>query len=84
MHALSCERVQIGGQRSNQGLSFAGAHFRNFPIVQRDAAEKLFVEMAHAQDAPACFPHCGEGLDEQIIRRFAAARTLPENVGSRA
>ena len=47
VYALSSQGVQISRQSGNEGFAFASAHFRDFSVMQRDAAQKLHVEMAH-------------------------------------
>ena len=41
--------VQIGRQRSYQGLALAGAHFGDPSLVKHHAADQLHVEMTHTQ-----------------------------------
>ena len=48
VNAFAFERVEIDGQRRNQGLAFASLHFGNDAPVQDHAAHELHVEVALA------------------------------------
>ena len=70
MNAAAGERVQINRQRGHQGLSFAGLHFRDFSVVQHDAAHELHVEVTHVQGALRRLAADGERFRQQIAQRF--------------
>ena len=65
--AVARQRVQIGGQRGDEGLALAGLHLGHPAEVQGRAAHDLHVEVALAQRALARFPHGGERLGEQLV-----------------
>ena len=73
MHALSGQGVQENRKRSDKGFSFAGRHFRYFPLMQGDSADELHVIMHHVPHygIPACrpriFPHGLVPLDMHEI-----------------
>ena len=73
--ALARERVEVGGQRRDQRLAFAGLHLGDLAFVEHRAADELDVEVAHVQHAPAGLPDDGKRFDEQIVERLAPART---------
>ena len=83
VHALAGERVEIRGQRGDQRLALAGAHFRDLAVVQHHPADQLDVEVAHLQDPLAGLADDGERLGEQRVERFAALDALPERGGLR-
>jgi hypothetical protein len=74
MHAIAGQRIEVGGQRCDQRLAFAGAHFGDLPVVQDHAADQLDVEVAHAQ-AFAGLANDGEGFRQQRIQRLTIGRT---------
>ena len=73
MHALAGQGVEVDGQRGSQGFALAGAHFRNFALVQRHAAHQLHVKVAHLHDALGAFAHHGKGLGQDGIQGFAGS-----------
>ena len=81
MHALAAQRVQIDRQRGRQRLAFAGAHFGNFAVVQRHAAEHLHVEVTHLHHALAAFPNHRKRLGQQRVQRFALGNPVFELLG---
>ena len=48
VNAFAVERVEIGGQRGDERLAFAGLHFGDLAVVQDHAADHLHVVVAHA------------------------------------
>ena len=70
VHTAAGQRIQVGGQRSDQRLAFAGAHFGDLPVVQTHAADQLHVEMAHLQGSFASFAHHRERLGHDRVERF--------------
>ena len=78
VHALAFERIQVGGQRGDQRLAFAGSHFGDLAAVQDDAADQLHVEMTHVQEAAAGFAHHGEGFDQEVVQRRALSEFFLE------
>ena len=81
MHALAPQGVEIGGERGDQRLAFAGLHLGDGAAVQHYAADQLHVEVAHLQVAPAGFPDDRERLRQQVVERFAAVDPRAEFVG---
>ena len=67
--ALTGERIQVAGQRSDEGFTFTGLHFGDFSAVEDGAADHLDVEVAHADDAHAGFADDGKGFGQQIVER---------------
>ena len=62
VYALSGDRVQIGGQRRDQRFAFTRFHFGDLAVVKDHAADKLDIEVAHVQDAPASLAHDSESV----------------------
>ncbi len=71
MHALARERVQVGGQGSDQGLALARLHLRDCAAVEDDAPDELDVEVAHVEHAPASLAHDREGLGKKGVQALA-------------
>ena len=71
VNALAGERIQVSGQRGDQGLTFTGAHLRDFPLVQYNTAYQLHVIMAHLYCAPTRFAHDGKCFGQDVFQRFA-------------
>jgi len=69
--AAAGERVQVAGQRGDEGLSLAGLHLGDLALVEHVAADELDVEVAHPQGAEAGLPGEREGLREQLVERPA-------------
>ena len=78
MDALAGERVQVDGQRGDQGLALAGLHFRDLAVVQDHAADELDVEMALAEGAAAGLADHGEGFRQQVVQRRAIGQAGAE------
>ena len=72
--ALAFERVQIGGQRRDERLAFAGLHLGDLALVQHRAADELHVEVPHVQHAAAGLADDGERFGQQIVERLAVRR----------
>ncbi len=81
VHALGGQRVQIGRQRCDQRLAFAGAHLGDLALVQHHAADQLHVEVTHAERAARRLAHRGERVRQQVCDGLAARQTLAEFVG---
>ena len=78
MGALAVERVEVHRQRGGERFAFAGLHLGDRAVMDRGAAEQLHVEVPHAERAAAGLAHQGEGLDEQLVERLAAAGAVAE------
>src|ERR1700732_4386962 len=82
MDALARERVEIGGERRDKRLAFAGAHLGDRSLMQNHPANELNIEMPLAEDAARRFPYRCESRHEQIVKALAAGEFLPERPGS--
>ena len=78
VNALAFERVEIGRQRRDERLAFAGLHLGDLALVQYGAADQLHVEVPHVEHAPAGFADDGERLGQQVVERLAIGEALPE------
>ena len=81
--ALALERVEIGRERRDERLAFAGLHLGDLAAVQDDAADQLDVEVAHVQHAAAGFADYGKGFRNEVVERRSAGEPLPELGGLR-
>ena len=81
VHASSRQRIQVDGQRRNQCLALAGAHFGNLAVMQRHAADELHVEVPHLQCALARFADNGERFRQDRIELFSVGDALAERTG---
>ena len=78
VHALAGQRVQIGGQRGHQRLTFTGLHLGDAALMQHDAAHQLHRIGAQAQHAVRRLADGGKGLRQNVVQRFAVGQTLFE------
>ena len=62
VYALAGQGIQIYGQGSNQGFTFASTHLRDFATVQHHAANQLYIKMAHSGHTLRSLAHYGKGL----------------------
>ena len=76
--ALAFERVEVGGQRGDQRLAFAGLHLGDLAAVEDHAADHLDVEMPHVERAAPGLADDGEGLGQQIVERLAVGQPRAE------
>ena len=76
--AFAFERIEVGGQRRDERLAFAGLHFRDLAAVQHHAADELDVEVPHVQHATASLPHHGECVRNQIVERLTVGEARAE------
>ena len=67
MHALAGQRVQVRGERGDEGLALTGLHLGDTALMQYDTADELHVEMAHAHRTGSRLTHHGEGFRQQVI-----------------
>jgi hypothetical protein len=81
--AGAAQRVEVGGQRGDEGLALAGAHLGDAAAVQHDAADELDVVVALAQGALGGLPHRGEGLGNQVVEGLPVLDALAEVRGAR-
>ena len=75
--ALALERVEIDGERRDQGLALAGAHLGDLAAVEDDAADQLDVVMALAERALGGLADRGEGFGEDVVERLAVVEPAP-------
>ncbi len=79
VHALAGQRIEIGGERRDQRLAFAGAHLGDLAVMQHRTADQLDVEVAHVEHAPARLAHHGEGIRLDLIERLTLAQALAQH-----
>jgi len=78
VHALAGERVQVSGQGRDQRLAFAGTHFGDLALMQRQAADQLHVEVTHAQRADRAFAADGKGFGQDVVQGRAGREAIAE------
>ena len=76
--ALAFQRVEIGGERRDEGFSFSSDHFSDIAAVQHHAAHQLDVVMPHLQIATARLAAGGERFGKQIVQRLTLERGAGE------
>ena len=86
VNALLRERVQVRGERGDEGFAFARHHFGNgteagLVAVEDGPADDLDVVVAHALVAAGGLAAGGERLDEQVVERFAGLQPIAERRG---
>ena len=75
---LPVEGVEIGGQRGDERLAFAGDHLGDVAAVQHDAADDLHVEVPHVLGAAGGLAAGGERLGQEVVERFAVGQAFAE------
>ena len=81
---LPDERVQVGRQRRDQRLAFAGLHLGDAAAVQHHAADELDVEVPHAEHAAPGLADEGERVGQQVVERLALVGADAEIVAALA
>ena len=76
--ALAFERVEVGGERRDERLAFAGLHLGDLAAVQHHAAHQLHVEVPHVEHAASRLADDRERFDEQVVERRAVGDALAE------
>ena len=76
--ALAAQRVEVSGERRDEGLALAGLHLGDPAEVQRGAAHHLHVEMALTDDTPSALAYDGERLDGEVVEIGAVGDALAE------
>ena len=74
VNPLALQRVEVGRERGDERLAFAGDHFGDTAGVENHAAHQLDVVMPHLQSTPTRFATGGERLGKQVVK----SRSLPE------
>ncbi len=74
MRPASLERVEVEGERRDEGLAFAGLHLRDASLVQHDAADQLHIEVAHVEGPFGCLANHRKGLRKEIVEGAGALK----------
>ena len=82
VRAVALERIQVERERGDQRFALAGAHFRDFALVQHHSAEQLHVVVAHFDLAAGRLAHRGEGLGQDVVERGSVFQPPDEFRGS--
>jgi hypothetical protein len=80
---LAFERIQVGGERGDQRLAFAGLHLGDLSPVEHDAADQLHVEVPHVQRPAAGLANDGKGLGQEVVEGLALSEPVAELDGPR-
>ncbi|OAG65283.1 hypothetical protein BIM11_6192 [Burkholderia pseudomallei] len=78
VHAAAGERVQVRGERRDERLALARAHFGDLAVMQHHPADHLHIEVAHLQHAAARLAAHGERLGQELVERLADRDALTE------
>src|SRR5690606_24093361 len=84
VYAATGQRVQVGRQGRDQGLTLTGLHLGDVAHVQGSATHELHVEVPLAEHAYGRLANRRESLGKQRVERLTGVDTLPELVGHRA
>jgi hypothetical protein len=76
--AKARQGIQVRRQGRDECLAFASAHLGNLSLMQRNAANQLDVEVAHAKRSSPCFTNSREGFREHAVERLTFCETLSE------
>ena len=76
MDALARQGVEVGGEGGHQGLTLAGFHLGDPPLMEDDAAHHLHPVGPQANDPPRGLPAGGEGLGKDVVQRLPLGKTL--------
>ena len=79
MDTLLLKRVQVNGERRDQGLALTRAHFRDFTAVQHHTANHLHVVMALPKCAFCGLAHGCKGLGQQVVECLLIFKAIAEN-----
>ena len=82
VHVFARKGVEIAGQRRHKRFTFAGAHLCDLPVVERHAADKLHVKMAHARCAHGSLAHSRKRLGQHIVGGSAGLHALAQLGGN--
>lgn len=78
MDAFPFQRVQIDGQRRDQGFPLSGFHLGNAAAMENHTADQLHIEMSHVECAPRHFPAYGESFWQDIVQCLTRLKSLLE------
>ena len=67
MDAAARKSVKVGREQGDQSFTFAGFHFGNVSFVERHAADKLNVKVAHAKHAVCGFANQRKGVWQNVV-----------------
>jgi hypothetical protein len=70
MNAVTCQGVEIDGQRGDQRLAFTGTHLGDAALVEDNAADELHIVMTLPDGALGGFADGSEGFGEEFIQYF--------------
>ena len=71
MHTLARQGIQIGRKGRHQRLAFAGLHFGDIALMQKDAAFQLNVKSPQAKGTMCGLTAVGEGFGQKIVKALA-------------
>ena len=76
--AFPGQRSQVERRGRGERFSFAGLHFDDGAVENRDSAQNLNVEVAHSERSIPGFAHQGERFRQDFRQRFAAPSAVPQ------
>ena len=80
VHPFAFDRIEVGRERGDEGLAFAGHHFGDVSSVEDHAADQLHIVVPHPQKAATRLTANGKRLDQQVFERFPGENALAKLV----
>ena len=74
----SLQSVQIGRQRTDEGLAFTGLHLCDTALMQNHAADQLYTEMLHPQHTSRGFTDDSVRFRKNVVECLALCQALFE------
>ena len=78
VHALALQCIEVRRKRRNERFALACLHLGDTSLMQDHAAQKLHIEVPHADGSDARLAHDRKRLDEKIVQRFAVLQPFFE------
>ncbi len=78
VRAFARQRVQINGQRSDEGFPLSGRHLGDHSFMQSDPADQLDVPVPELEHAPGRLANRRERLRQKVVQRFPRGKALLE------
>ena len=83
VHVVAGDGVEVARERRNERLALARFHLGDLPVMQRDAADELNVEVTQSDGAHARLANGGERLGQKVVERLPVAVTRAKTLGER-
>ena len=83
VHVVAGDGVEVARERRDERLALARFHLGDLPVMQRDAADELNVEVTQSDGAHARLANGGERLGQKVVERLPVAVTRAKTLGER-